>query len=289
MGTPQPAAPDLPIPVRSDRRRVVRPVGWGLLLAVIAGGGLATPTGANTPPGSVDGSGADRPPFGGPQAENPQAEESQTENEPACNSISLETYIDQDSPPLQQSFCELLTFSPLSLSSLDSFFAQITPGSYTSDQDPSPKTMTLPSLWWSRDSLPRQFGSYRLVDAWAAYEISTSALRVIDVYINPQIWRILQYPERYGALSHFATEAREYQYNVRLFNNNGRSPQLIGLYVCDFPSDLPGEALPADLPGGCVALLDTEAIARLQNTLLPPDDPAQASTDFSDRPAEPGS
>ena len=71
--------------------------------------------------------------------------------------------------------------------------------------------MTRPSFLVESQFHSRRFGSYRLVDSWTAYEIRASAIQVIDVQINPQIWRILQYPERYGALTHLAEEAREHQ------------------------------------------------------------------------------
>jgi len=148
--------------------------------------------------------------------------------------------------------------------------------------------MTRPSFWWSRNSIPRRFGSYRLVDSWTAYEIRASAIQVIDVQINPQIWRILQYPERYGALTHLAEEAREHQYNLRLFSGNQRTPSLMGLYICDFlASHAAGSAHPQALDTAsedtaseseCIALVDEDSISRMQAKLEPTEEiiqPAQ--------------
>jgi hypothetical protein len=191
-----------------------------------------------------------------------------------CGTFPIENYVSHDSAALKQSFCELLTFKPYHASEREGFLSQILPESLTSDDQPSAEEMTLPSLWWSQNSLPRQFGSYRLVESWTAYEIRASATRVVDVHVNPQIWRILQYPERYGALSHLAEEAMYYQYNLRLFNNNLRTPRLIGLYVCDFGSNRPGKSdggVPATSGGGCSALIDPETIIRLQASLTSPD------------------
>ena len=194
----------------------------------------------------------------------------------ACGPLPIDAYVPHDSAPLKHAFCELLAFSPFSFSSGENLLPEIVPGSVVSNDAPSPEKMTLPSFWWSRNSLPRQFGSYRLVDSWASYEIRTPAIRVIDVYVNPQIWRILQYPERYGAMNHLAEEARAAQYNLRLYSNSFRNPRLIGLYVCDFPSSNP--AVPGnvfDATENCVALVDADSISRLQASLESPEEVAQ--------------
>ena len=208
-----------------------------------------------------------------------------------CGPIPIDAYVPHDSAALKQSFCKLLTFSPFSLSSIDSFLTEIVPESLSSDDAPSPEEMTLPSLWWSRDSLPRQFGSYRLVDSWTAYEIREPALRVIDVHVNPQIWRILKYSERYGALTHLAKEAGDYQYNLRLYYSSLRAPRLIGLYVCDFPfhnAMSNPDSTGFDTTAECVATVDADSIARLQDSLESFEEVAQSTptSQPSDYPAE---
>lgn len=199
-----------------------------------------------------------------------------------CDLLPLNGDLTKSSTSLKQAFCEMLTFAPRSLTSIETFYGSIRPEPYASDEAPSAEGMTLPSLWWSRDSLPRQFGSYRLVDSWTAYEIRTSAMRVVDVYINPQIWRLLEYSERYGALNHLATEALNYQYQVRFFTSNLRDPRLLGLYVCDFPAadEFSSATVGADrLQPGCMAIVNAETLARMQSALLDLDDPVQPSTE----------
>ncbi len=203
-----------------------------------------------------------------PDDPSPQPQVTSEDVAEACGPLPIDAYVSHDSAPLRHAFCQLLTFSPFSFSSADSLPTEIVPGSFVIDDEPSSEKMTLPSLWWSRNSLPRQFGSYRLVDSWASYEIQASAIRVIDVYINPQIWRILQYPERYGAMTHLAEEARNAGYNLRLYSNSLRNPRLIGLYVCDFPAyGTATNATDLDIPESCVAQLDEDSIARLQDSL----------------------
>jgi hypothetical protein len=190
----------------------------------------------------------------------------------ACGTFPVDTYVEQGSAVLKRSLCELLAFSPLTFSNLDSFVREIVPASLVSIDAPSPDAMTLPSFWWSRNSIPRRFGSYRLIDSWTAYEIRTSATRVIDVQVNAQIWRILDYPERYGALRHLAEEAKAYQYNLRLFSGSQRDPSLIGLYLCNFAASDNAMALdnqPLDAVSGvdCIAIVDEDAISRMQAKL----------------------
>ena len=212
---------------------------------------------------------------------NPQGQVTADDVTSACGPLPVDAYVPHGSLRLKRLFCELLAFAPFSLSSIESFASEIVPESMSANDEPSPEDMTLPSFWWSRNSLPRQFGSYRLVDSWTAYEIRDSATRVIDVHINPQIWRILKYSERYGALNHLAEDARAYQYNLRLYSTSLQDPRLIGLYVCDFVSEETArlDSRDFDSVAGCVALIDAESIARLQISLEPPEEVAQSTQD----------
>lgn len=190
----------------------------------------------------------------------------------ACGGLPVEAYVTHDSARLRRSFCELLAFP--NLSDRESF-SDVDPNSLIDNRSPSPVEMTLPSLWWSQISIPRQFGSYRLVDSWLAYEIQLSATRVVDVHVNTQIWRVLKYSEQYGALSHLAEEAAAYQYNLRLFNNNLRDPSLIGLYVCDFRFQAAAIEAGEGSSHDCVAIVDAEAIAGMQARLETPTEVAR--------------
>ena len=198
-----------------------------------------------------------------------------------CGTFPVDAYVNHDSATLRHAFCELLAFSPLTFSTIDSFVRSIVPETLASNVYASAEEMTRPSFWWSRNSIPRRFGSYRLVDSWTAYEIRGSAIRVIDVRVNSQIWSILRYSERYGALNHLAEEAKAYQYNLRLFNSNQRDPSLIGLYVCDFlaPSATSSNTQALDTGSGCVAMVDEDSISRMQAKLETPDEVAQPAQD----------
>lgn len=86
----------------------------------------------------------------------------------------------------------------------------------------SQEGITNPSLWWIRD----QFGR-RVVTNWLGY----SQERRVDIVVDRQIWSFINYVEKYSLINHFALTAREYGYDLRIFNNQGL---LIGNATCEF-------------------------------------------------------
>ncbi|PSN17144.1 hypothetical protein C7271_19275 [filamentous cyanobacterium CCP5] len=101
------------------------------------------------------------------------------------------------------------------------------------DSSPSDVELTLPSLWWIRDQLPRRLGRRRLVLSWAAYRLKPSSSQMVDVYLDSQIWNVLNAYEHYAVLNQFGRAAKEAGYQLRLFRGQGRGAQLMGLYLCE--------------------------------------------------------
>lgn len=134
---------------------------------------------------------------------------------------------------LEQDFALLRDF-PAAGQLNSTFFEQVDPKSLIDEKSVSDTTLTLPSLWWSRDQVAPQLGGYRLVRAWLAYRIAAPDLRVVDLAISSQYWTVLNYPERYAILNQFGTAAKQFGYNLRVFQGNYLSSRLVGLYVCDF-------------------------------------------------------
>ena len=90
----------------------------------------------------------------------------------------------------------------------------------------SQEGITNPSLWWIRD----QFGR-RLVINWLGYPEE----RRVDLVVDRQFWSFINYVEKYSLVNHFALTAREYGYNLRIFNDQGLS---LGQATCEFtPTD----------------------------------------------------
>lgn len=98
--------------------------------------------------------------------------------------------------------------------------------------------LTRPSLWWTDE----QFGN-KLLNNWCAYPDE----RRIDLIVNRQIWSLLTYLERYAFVNHFGTVARDFQYNVRVFNQQNVQ---LATYTCNFSAT----------PVSCNLQLDTTNI-----------------------------
>ncbi len=90
----------------------------------------------------------------------------------------------------------------------------------------SQKQLTIPSLWWAKE----QFGG-KLLDNWLAYPATGTRTPRIDLIVNRQIWSLLDYVERYEFVNSFGNVARDYGYNVRVFNYQ---QELLATYTCNF-------------------------------------------------------
>jgi hypothetical protein len=203
----------------------------------------------------------------------------------------LDAYWPGRSPELEQTFCQLLVFPTATLPNADEFNQRIVDGSLSSNSRlASAEAMTLPSLWWNRDSLTPQLGGRRLVQSWISYQIKDSSTAVVDVMVNPQMWSVLTYNERFAVLNQFGTSARDFGYNLRFFQGNARNYRMVGLYVCEFNAP-PGPSFvtTADVDT-CSANLDAAQIVLIQRNLLaaaerrqqPPSTPVHAvATDRS--------
>ncbi len=90
----------------------------------------------------------------------------------------------------------------------------------------SQKQLTIPSIWWAKE----QFGG-KLLDNWLAYPAKDDRTPRIDLIVNRQIWSLLDYVERYEFVNNFGNVARDYGYNVRVFNYQ---QELLATYTCNF-------------------------------------------------------
>lgn len=88
--------------------------------------------------------------------------------------------------------------------------------------------LTIPSLWWAN----AQFGD-KLLENWLIYPADGTTAARIDLVVNRQNWSLTDYVERYAFVNHFGTVARDYGYNVRVFNYQG---ELLATYTCNATS-----------------------------------------------------
>lgn len=84
--------------------------------------------------------------------------------------------------------------------------------------------LTVPSLWWTDE----QFGD-KLLDRWLAY---TDKKR-IDLVVNRQIWSLMDYFDRYAFLNRIGATARDFEYDVRVFNRETPESPLAA-YTCSY-------------------------------------------------------
>lgn len=108
--------------------------------------------------------------------------------------------------------------------------------------------LTIPSLWWVKE----QFGG-KLLDNWLAYPASGNTAARVDLVVNQQ-WSLLDYMQRYEFVNHFGTTARDYGYNVRVFNYQ---KELLATYTCNFSTS----------PGQCNVQMDASGTSSLRRQL----------------------
>ncbi|HIK46292.1 MAG TPA: hypothetical protein IGR64_15640 [Leptolyngbyaceae cyanobacterium M65_K2018_010] len=185
-----------------------------------------------------------------------------------CDELSLRNFLPDITAPLSRTTCQLLTFPTSSRAEGEAFHSQIQPDSLLSNALPSAAAMTLPSLWWNRDSIPARLGGFRLVDAWLAYTTKESTMQVVDVTVSPQFWRALTLSERYGVLSRFGLAAEEFGYHLRFLHSNGFSARLVGIYACEGGGNGADAGSTTALEGRhCIATADLGQLMQMQRAL----------------------
>lgn len=133
---------------------------------------------------------------------------------------------------------------------------------------PSSSTLSLPSLWWTRDQLPRHIGGSRLVQAWAVYQLQSGSHFMVDVFVDSQIWGVLSAYERYSVLNLFGNTTKEYGYHLRLYRGKGRGSQLTGIYLCEFQAGnllASEQARLSNQDSHCEATIDPDVLAAYEN------------------------
>ncbi len=86
--------------------------------------------------------------------------------------------------------------------------------------------LTVPSLWWAKEN-----SENKLLDNWIAYPAEATQPARVDVVVNQQFWSILDYLERYNFVNRVGSLARNYNYNIRVFNYQ---EERLATYTCNF-------------------------------------------------------
>lgn len=96
----------------------------------------------------------------------------------------------------------------------------------------SPTQLTVPSFWWLKKQIDedKEFGNKFIVN-WIAYKDKNQGKSHVDIVVNRQLWTILDSIGRYRFVNKFGTVARDYKYDVRVFNQQGTP---LAIYNCDY-------------------------------------------------------
>jgi len=86
--------------------------------------------------------------------------------------------------------------------------------------------LTIPSLWWAKEN-----SENKLLDNWIAYPAQGTQPARVDVIVNEQYWSILDYLERYNFVNRVGSLAKNYGYNMRVFNHQ---EERLATYTCNF-------------------------------------------------------
>ncbi|TAF04132.1 MAG: hypothetical protein EAZ77_16125 [Nostocales cyanobacterium] len=91
--------------------------------------------------------------------------------------------------------------------------------------------LTIPSLWWAKET-----SENKLLDNWIAYPASGKLSARVDLIVNQQIWSLLDYLERYIFVNRLGSMAKNFGYNIRVFNYQ---KEMLATYTCslDINSD----------------------------------------------------
>ncbi len=89
----------------------------------------------------------------------------------------------------------------------------------------SQERLSIPSLWWAEEQHDRYGG--RLIVNWIAYQNENR----VDLVVNRQLWALADYIERYSLVSKIGTTAKDFGYNMQVFNQQG---QCLAVHVCNF-------------------------------------------------------
>lgn len=90
----------------------------------------------------------------------------------------------------------------------------------------NPERLTVPSLWWAQENSEK-----KLLDNWIGYPAFEKEPARVDLIVNQQIWSLLEYVERYNFVNRLGSAARNFGYNVRVFNYQKES---LATYTCNF-------------------------------------------------------
>lgn len=149
----------------------------------------------------------------------------------------------------------LLTDWPLEVQLLEPDVELPTDGSIVTANTIYQDRLTTPSLWWTDE----QFGD-KLLDTWLAYSGKDGTPRRVDLVVNPQVWSLYTYVERYAFVNQFGTAAWTYGYSTRVFT---QQQELLAAYICESADGAAGDPATPNSPA-CNLFLNSSGVGSLR-------------------------
>lgn len=95
--------------------------------------------------------------------------------------------------------------------------------------------LTPPSLWWTKEQVAQELRtSGKLVSDWSAQLKTAEAPGQVRLVVNPQLWSLMDYFERYDFVSNFGLAARGFGYQTEIYNTKGTK---LASYICAVEND----------------------------------------------------
>lgn len=90
--------------------------------------------------------------------------------------------------------------------------------------------LTPPSLWWTKEQVAQELRtSGKLVNTWSAQLKTADSPGQVRLVVNPQMWSLMDYFERYDFVNNFGLAARGFGYQTEIYNTKGTP---LASYAC---------------------------------------------------------
>jgi hypothetical protein len=135
--------------------------------------------------------------------------------------------------------------------------------------------LTPPSLWWKREQFDQNLLTY-----WLAYPAEAEIPGRVDLIVDQQLWGSYNYLQRYRFMNQFGTTARDFGYNMRVFNLQG---ELLGAHICQFNGQFNSQPDAQNREPNCNIFLNPSGRGAFRGTATPGASPATGGDALLDR------
>lgn len=142
--------------------------------------------------------------------------------------------------------------------------ADLKPGTVLTSATICQTGLTSPSLWWAWEQIQQDLGlGKKLISQWVAQVRSPQQPGEVKLFVNPQVWSLMNYFERYEFVNTFGFNAQRFGYNLHIVDTRAVD---LASYNCQFQGT--GDSLAAN---DCKIVLRSGAgiRARRNNGLQP--------------------